>query len=160
MADPMHQFQIQKIVELPTVTVPGLGAIDLSITNSVAAMLSAALLIIAFYALVDYHRIFAKALLLFPRSSREDVRSIAADVTVVFGRYLRGLGIVCLLDACATIFVLLLFPPTRPYAAALGLLAGIFYAVPYIGAIGSTALIALVALASDGGSFSMMREDE
>lgn len=51
MADPMHQFQIKKIVELPTVTVPGLGAIDLSITNSVAAMLSAALLIIAFYAL-------------------------------------------------------------------------------------------------------------
>ena len=41
MADPMHQFQIQKIVELPTVTVPGLGAIDLSITNSVAAMMSA-----------------------------------------------------------------------------------------------------------------------
>lgn len=51
MADPMHQFQIQKIVELPTVTVPGLGAIDLSITNSVAAMMSAALLIIGFYGL-------------------------------------------------------------------------------------------------------------
>jgi len=51
MADPMHQFQIQKIVELPTVTVPGLGAIDLSITNSVAAMMSAALLIIGFYSL-------------------------------------------------------------------------------------------------------------
>lgn len=51
MADPMHQFQIQKIVELPTVTVPGLGAIDLSITNSVAAMMSAALLVVGFYAL-------------------------------------------------------------------------------------------------------------
>lgn len=51
MADPMHQFQIKKIVELPTVTVPGLGAIDLSITNSVAAMMSAALLIIGFYSL-------------------------------------------------------------------------------------------------------------
>jgi F-type H+-transporting ATPase subunit a len=51
MADPMHQFQIQKIVELPTVTVPGLGAIDLSITNSVAAMMSAALLIVGFYSL-------------------------------------------------------------------------------------------------------------
>ncbi|PVM84725.1 F0F1 ATP synthase subunit A [Caulobacter radicis] len=50
MADPMHQFQIQKIVELPTVTVPGLGAIDLSITNSVFAMLLAATLIIVFYA--------------------------------------------------------------------------------------------------------------
>jgi hypothetical protein len=41
---------IQKIVALPSVTVPGLGAIDLSITNSVAAMLLAALLIITFYA--------------------------------------------------------------------------------------------------------------
>ncbi|WP_184723365.1 F0F1 ATP synthase subunit A [Caulobacter sp.] len=51
MADPMHQFQISKIVELPTVTVPGLGAIDLSITNSVAAMMSAALLVIGFYSL-------------------------------------------------------------------------------------------------------------
>lgn len=51
MADPMHQFQVTKIVELPTVTVPGLGAIDLSITNSVAAMMSAALLVIGFYSL-------------------------------------------------------------------------------------------------------------
>jgi len=52
MADPMHQFQISKIVELPTVTVFG-QAIDLSITNSVAAMLLAAVLIIAFYALAS-----------------------------------------------------------------------------------------------------------
>ena len=48
--DPMHQFMIQKIVTLPTVTVPGLGAIDLSINNSIAAMLLAATLIIVFYA--------------------------------------------------------------------------------------------------------------
>ena len=48
--DPMHQFMIQKIVELPSVTVPGLGAIDLSITNSIAAMLLAATLITVFYA--------------------------------------------------------------------------------------------------------------
>ncbi|WP_354068350.1 F0F1 ATP synthase subunit A [Caulobacter sp. 1776] len=47
----MHQFMIQKIVTLPTVTVPGLGAIDLSINNSIAAMLLAATLIIVFYAL-------------------------------------------------------------------------------------------------------------
>jgi F0F1-type ATP synthase membrane subunit a len=46
----MHQFMIQKIVELPSITVPGLGAIDLSITNSIAAMLLSAFLIITFYA--------------------------------------------------------------------------------------------------------------
>ncbi|ALL12144.1 F0F1 ATP synthase subunit A [Caulobacter henricii] len=52
MADPMHQFQVSKIVELPTVTVLGLP-IDLSITNSVAAMLLAATLVIVFYALAS-----------------------------------------------------------------------------------------------------------
>jgi F-type H+-transporting ATPase subunit a len=48
--DPMHQFMIQKIVALPSFTVPGLGAVDMSITNSVAAMLLSAFLILAFYA--------------------------------------------------------------------------------------------------------------
>ena len=27
MADPMHQFEIQKIVDLPDVTIPGVGVI-------------------------------------------------------------------------------------------------------------------------------------
>ncbi len=113
--------------------------------------------IVAFYALIDYHRIFAKVLLLVPRHSRDDVRSIAADVTVVFGKYLRGLGVVCVLNTLATTLVLLLFAPTRPYAAALGLIAGILYAVPYLGAIVSTALISLVALVHpEYGSISNM----
>jgi len=44
----MHQFQVSKIVELPTVNVFGFP-IDLSITNSVAVMMSAALLVVLFY---------------------------------------------------------------------------------------------------------------
>jgi F-type H+-transporting ATPase subunit a len=40
MADPLHQFKIEKIVELPTFSVGGLP-VDLSITNSVLAMLIA-----------------------------------------------------------------------------------------------------------------------
>ena len=45
---PMEQFMIHKIVDLPPVTVPGLGAIDMSITNSVAFMLAAAAIITVF----------------------------------------------------------------------------------------------------------------
>jgi len=51
MADPMHQFEIHKVVDLPAVTLPGLGAVDMSITNSVLSMLIAAGLIIAFFAI-------------------------------------------------------------------------------------------------------------
>jgi F-type H+-transporting ATPase subunit a len=50
MADPMHQFQIHKVVDLPTVSVPGLGQIDLSITNSVVSMALAAGLVCLFFA--------------------------------------------------------------------------------------------------------------
>ncbi len=51
MADPMHQFQIHKVVDLPTVNLPGLGVVDLSITNSVVSMGLAAGLICVFFAL-------------------------------------------------------------------------------------------------------------
>jgi F-type H+-transporting ATPase subunit a len=49
--DPMHQFQITKVIELPPVNVPGLGLLDLSITNSVMSMGIAAALIILFFAI-------------------------------------------------------------------------------------------------------------
>lgn len=52
MADPMHQFEIQKVVSLPEVTLPVVGAIDLSITNSTLAMMGAAGLIVLFMGLV------------------------------------------------------------------------------------------------------------
>jgi F-type H+-transporting ATPase subunit a len=51
MADPMHQFEIQKVLDLPAITVPGLGSIDLSITNSTVSMLIAATLIVVFFAI-------------------------------------------------------------------------------------------------------------
>lgn len=52
MADPMHQFEVQKIVDLPDVSIPGLGVIDMAITNSTVAMMIAAGVIIAFMTLV------------------------------------------------------------------------------------------------------------
>ena len=48
--DPLHQFAIEKMVALPPVFVPGVGQIDMSITNSVVAMLIAAVAICVFFA--------------------------------------------------------------------------------------------------------------
>ena len=49
--DPMHQFLIHKVVPLPPVDVPGIGLVDLSITNSVATMMAAGLIICGFFLL-------------------------------------------------------------------------------------------------------------
>lgn len=52
MADPIHQFQIQKVIDLPDVTLPLLGTVDLAITNSHIAMTAAFVAIVGFLAAV------------------------------------------------------------------------------------------------------------
>jgi F-type H+-transporting ATPase subunit a len=47
--EPMEQFLIHKVVPLPPITAPGLGQLDLSITNSVLFMLIAAAIISLFF---------------------------------------------------------------------------------------------------------------
>ncbi|HEX7884670.1 MAG TPA: F0F1 ATP synthase subunit A [Phenylobacterium sp.] len=51
MADPMHQFQIHKLVDLPDFAIPGVGVIDMAFTNSTLAMTLAAAGIAGFFAL-------------------------------------------------------------------------------------------------------------
>jgi F-type H+-transporting ATPase subunit a len=51
MADPMHQFEVHKIVDLPDIPTPW-GAIDMSITNSTVAMMLSAGAIIALMAII------------------------------------------------------------------------------------------------------------
>lgn len=52
MADPMHQFQIQKYVDLPDVTLPVIGHVDLAITNSHVAMTIAFVAVVGFLSAV------------------------------------------------------------------------------------------------------------
>lgn len=52
MADPLHQFQIQKLVDLPDVTLPVLGTVDLAFTNSHLAMTVAFGMVVLFLTLV------------------------------------------------------------------------------------------------------------
>ena len=46
---PMEQFMIHKIVSLPPIDVPGLGTVDLSLTNAVITMMGLALLMSGFF---------------------------------------------------------------------------------------------------------------
>ncbi len=52
MADPLHQFQIQKIFDLPDVTLPGIGPVDLAFTNSHLAMTIGFVAVVLFLQLV------------------------------------------------------------------------------------------------------------
>ena len=52
MADPLHQFQIQKIFDLPDVTLPVIGTVDLAFTNSHLAMTLAFGVVVVFMSLI------------------------------------------------------------------------------------------------------------
>ena len=52
MADPIHQFQVTKYVDLPDFTLPGVGVIDMAVTNSTVAMTAAAAAIVGLMAVI------------------------------------------------------------------------------------------------------------
>ena len=109
--------------------------------------------VVAFYALRDFHVIIAKALLIAPKHKRETVQKGVADVTLVFGKYIRGLAIVSGLNGLATWALLAALGVQS--ALVLGVVAGLLYSVPYIGAVLTVALTAAVAFVS-GGAQAML----
>ncbi len=110
--------------------------------------------IVTFYALRDFHLIFAKALLLVPRDRRDFAQAMVSEVTTIFAKYLRGLMFVSLLNGLATWVVLLLLGV--PNALMLGVIAGLLYSIPYLGAVITIVLIAGVAFIAPGGGLTYM----
>lgn len=104
--------------------------------------------IVAFYALRDFHLILGKALLLAPERRRPAVQNGLDEALGIFAKYLRGLVTVCALNGLATWILLVLL--RVPNAFALGLIAGVLYAVPYVGALLTIALVAAASFVSGG----------
>jgi len=105
--------------------------------------------IITFFILLDFNKILGKTLLLFPRERREGILATVTDIIAVFGSYVRGVFTVMALDI-VVIFIVLWAFGLRDYALTLALTAGLLYTIPYFGALVSTILIGLVALATHG----------
>jgi predicted PurR-regulated permease PerM len=104
--------------------------------------------IIAFYALRDFHVILAKGLLLVPSKWRNVVQVAVTEITAVFGKYLRGLAIVSVLNGVAT--AILLSALGVHGALLLGILAGLLYTVPYVGAVLTILITAAVVFVGGG----------
>ena len=110
--------------------------------------------IVAFYALRDFHVILAKALLLVPARHRDLVQTGVSEITSIFGRVSTGgLLIVSVLNGLAT--AMLLSALHVPGALVLGVVAGLLYSVPYIGALTHDLMIT-AAVAFVGGGPNML----
>jgi predicted PurR-regulated permease PerM len=101
--------------------------------------------VLAFYILNDFHRIYAKGILLVPPHHRPFAQELVAEISALFGKYLRGLAFLCVslgLAIAATLYLL-----KNPYWQLFGLMGGLLYAVPVVGSLFTICLVMLVTLA-------------
>jgi len=100
-----------------------------------------------FYILQDEERVKAGVLRAFPQQLQADVQCMARLVDDVLSAYIRGQLLLCLfVGGMATIALLII---GVPFALVLGLVAGIFEVLPYVGPILGAIPAVLVALLFD-----------
>jgi predicted PurR-regulated permease PerM len=100
-----------------------------------------------FYILQDEERVKEGVLQVFPQQLQADVRCLARLVDDVLSAYIRGQLLLCLfVGGLATILLLII---GVPFALVLGLIAGIFEVLPYVGPILGAIPAVLVALLTD-----------
>jgi predicted PurR-regulated permease PerM len=103
-----------------------------------------------FYILNDESRVKEGVLNVLPQQMRPDVRCLASLVDDVLSAYIRGqLLLVLFVGSMAT---LSLFIINVPFALVLGIVAGMFEILPYVGPILGAIPAVLVALLSNPGS--------
>jgi predicted PurR-regulated permease PerM len=106
-----------------------------------------AVLLLAFYWTVERERVLRFLLLLVPRARRDDTRELYEAAEAKVGAYIRGIAILSLIvGALATTAY---FVIGLPYALLLGLVAGLFEAIPVIGPALGVLPAVLVAFAVD-----------
>jgi predicted PurR-regulated permease PerM len=107
----------------------------------------AAILVLAFYWTLDGDRMVRSAMLHFPAGRHEEWHNLISEMETKVGAYVRGLAVLSLVVGIlsTTAYVVI----GLPSPLVLGLLAGIFEAVPIIGPILGAVLPGLLALSVD-----------
>lgn len=100
--------------------------------------------VLAFYILNDFHRIYAKGILLVPARHRPFAQTLVSEISALFGKYLRGMVTLCTLLGVSS--AALLFALGNPYWQLLGLMMGVLYIVPVVGVLFTISLAVLVTL--------------
>lgn len=125
-------------------------------THVFAFLLSAASILVLFvivpifaaYLLLDAQRIQDSVLAMVPKARRPLVRKIVNDFDTVLGGFVRGqLIVAAIVGVLVTILLLALHVQ---YAVLIGLTAGLFEIMPYVGAIAGAVPAVAIALFSNG----------
>ncbi len=118
------------------------------VTGALEGLASRALWLIiiplcTFFFMRDYPVLRARIITQFPDMYHDRIDTMSREVMDVFSAYLRGLGKICSLYAMVATFLYWMLG--LDYALVLGIFAGIFYAVPYVGQLFTAVATGLIA---------------
>lgn len=103
-----------------------------------------AVFLLAFYWALDGERTIRGVLLWLPSKSRPGIRALIDEIEEKVGGFLRGQALLCLIIGIAALAAYSLIG--LPYALVLGLMAGIFEAIPIVGPVLGAIPALLIAL--------------
>ncbi|HXF62298.1 MAG TPA: AI-2E family transporter [Caldilineaceae bacterium] len=96
-----------------------------------AFFVALAIFLLAFYWTLEYELVTRRLMLRIPLDRREQARALLYEMEGKIGGYFRGQAILCVIVGAVSILVFFLLG--IPYALMLGLLMGVFEAIPVIG---------------------------
>ncbi len=111
--------------------------------------------VLTFYLLRDYDLLIARVASLVPRSSRESVGGFFAEYETLLARYLRGQVMEASLVGILTWLGLWILG--FPYAGLVGVVAGVFNMIPYLGLAVSLVPAIIIALFSGNVLTSLLK---
>jgi predicted PurR-regulated permease PerM len=118
------------------------------VTESASKLLTLVLIpILTFYILADMARLRARFLFLLPDGTRRHFLRVANDIGGSFSGYLRGMFTLSVLYGIIGTVIYFAFG-LNAYALLLGFVAGLLYAVPFIGPLITLSLVAIISLAA------------
>ncbi|MDE2128017.1 MAG: AI-2E family transporter [Armatimonadetes bacterium] len=149
----IHQRNVSDLVQqksglLAAVAATGLVAVQGILEGIASKFFWIVIIPIAtFFFMRDYPLLRARIISVFPDQYHLQIDTMSREVVDVFTAYLRGLAKICSMYA-VTAFVLFSLLGVR-YSLFLGLLAGAFYAVPYLGQLVTSVSVATVCYLMD-----------
>ena len=129
-----------------------IGAVLGSVSGLAQAILARAIWLViipvaSFFFMRDFPLLRARLIALFPSHHHARIDQMSHEIVDVFTAYLRGLTKICALYACVAgvLFGVL----NVQYALLLGIMAGLFYAIPYVGNVMTAVSAATLAYLMD-----------
>ncbi len=128
----------------------------LSIVLSTVALLATVIVIpvISAYLMLEHEMLWHNLLGVIPPAAQPKVRAIAADLDGLLGGFIRGQFLVgAVVGTCITIVLLV---TNVKYAVLIGVVAGLFNIIPFVGAIVGFVPAVLLALFNDGWQHALV----